>query len=480
MAFCTNCGTKLEPNQKFCTECGAAQPVRTPAAAPGRNVPPQNRKAQFPAQTPDPAAQRPGQPGGPGYTTYLPRSAPAVSEQTIYIPRRPEAAPPRQGYAAPRQNVPAPQPNAAPPRQNPAPAQQSYTVPQQNPAPARQSNSMSAQQPTEVQSGICVDPGRKPGKGKKTLIVLLVLAVLAALGTGAFFLLKDGFPLGGTADADDNSAVLGVYGAVDDRGDDIRGDWLELQERSRGELRLDGERYKFRWELDGEDLTIIQAKDEYTGTLIDKEIILNINGESYIYRHDDWTPPEEDSEPAAPTAPDPDIAADPNTLDFWEGDYYGWWIISKVHKGDPEWKGKWWDCAASVTFNDDGTAWMIFWDENTSKSAPLAKVKMDIKLVDPGVVEFSSISGTFDGCRIEFGDWGCRSDDDEYDQTFYVLATYDDGADRCFEYTFYMRPWGHDWKDIAGKDPELLPRYYEDWYLRLLEDGIREAPDTIN
>ena len=461
MAFCSHCGARLPENQRFCSECGAAQPMGAPAAAPNRNTPPRN-------PNPNPNIQRPAQvnqaPNGPEYTTYIPKQTPASTDQTTYLPRRPGNAPqqshgqPQQSYSAPQQSYSAPQ--------------QSYTIPQQN---------------ATVVQDVPMDTGKKKSGKSKVGIIVLILVLLAALGVGGFFLLK-GDSDNGDAPAVDSS-LLGVYGAVDEDGNDIRGEWLELMDKGKGELRLDGETYKFRWELDDEDLTIVQAKDEYTGTLIDGEIILDINGDTFTYRHEDWeapvvdTPPEEDFTEAAPAeteapAEDP---TDPNTLAFWEGDYYGWWIVNDVYEGDTSDEGKWWDCFANVSFNRDGTAWVTVWDEDGSRSEPLGEVKMEITLVDYGVVEFNSISGGFGGCDVEYGQWYCRSDDDtDFDQTFWFSATYNDGEGLHFDYTFYMRPWGHDWKDVAREAPDLLPGYYEDWYLPLIEAGVKKAPDSIN
>ena len=531
MAFCSHCGAKLAENQRFCSECGSAQNVGAPAAAPKppvqrpvqspnptmqRPVQSPNPTMQRPAQSPNPTMQRPGQGynpaaqrpvqspnpamqrpvqsanpamqrpaqpvnqgGGHEYTTYISKPGAAASEQTTYIPKRPDAAP-QQSYTPPQQSYTPPQQSYTPPQQSYTPPQQNYTIPEP---------------PAGAQPGITMGAGKKSGKGKAGIIVL-ILVLLAALGVGAFFLLKDGFGSGGKATgADVDPAVLGVYGAVDEDGNEIKGEWLELKEKAKGELRLDGEKYNFKWELDGEDLTIIQAKDEYTGTLIDGEIILDINGDIFTYRHEDWTPsgddaedPEDDAEEPAPPAetaapemPAEEDATDPNTLAFWEGDYYGWWIINEVYEGDAYEKEEWWDCFANVSFNRDGTAWVTIWDENGSRSEPMGEVKMDISLVDYGVVEFTSLSGGFGGCDIEYGQWYCRSDDDtDYDQTFWFSATYNDGDGLHFDYTFYMRPWGHDWKDIAQNDPALLPGNYENWYLPLIESGVERAPDYIS
>ena len=34
-----------------------------------------------------------------------------------------------------------------------------------------------------------------------------------------------------------------------------------------------------------------------------------------------------------------------------------------------------------------------------------------------------------------------------------------------FDYTIVLRPWGTVWSDVESVASELLPYYYNDWYL---------------
>ncbi len=44
------------------------------------------------------------------------------------------------------------------------------------------------------------------------------------------------------------------------------------------------------------------------------------------------------------------------------------------------------------------------------------------------------------------------------------------GSGGSFVYTIYL-PWGMDWEDVRAADESLLPYYYDDWYLPLIEAG---------
>ena len=91
MAFCTNCGTKLETNQANCPQCGVAtgaQPVPQPAGMPVSESPMPVAAVSEEGQTPAayvPAGQTPGaSPSPPAYAPAQPAYTPPV--QPTYTP----------------------------------------------------------------------------------------------------------------------------------------------------------------------------------------------------------------------------------------------------------------------------------------------------------------------------------------------------------------------------------------------------------
>ena len=47
------------------------------------------------------------------------------------------------------------------------------------------------------------------------------------------------------------------------------------------------------------------------------------------------------------------------------------------------------------------------------------------------------------------------------------------------DYTIVLRPWGTVWSDVESVASELLPYYYNDWYLPAIEAG-EEMPDSLD
>lgn len=455
MAFCIQCGAKLSDNQKFCSECGTAQPVREvqPPVAP---TPEENR------------------------TTYIPLTNEEPMERTTFIPKQGNSQPRQPAYEQPRQ----------------------YSDPWQQPqAPGYQ-----------PQPGFTFGAGneKQPPKKKKKggLIALILVLLLLVGGAAAFFFLGGMDLIGGDKKAEENEDILGVYNAVSciykKEEQDIEDEWLELKSGGKGKLMMDDESFSFKWELDGEDLTIVQQGDEYEGTLEDDIIVIDLNGKEYTYILEDsdaeaeWEEQQKEDDapaaeaPAAPEAPIPEAPAateapampepvytDPSEIGYWMGDYYGWWIVNTVYEGNPDEEGMWWDCCASLERDNNGNFVMTVWDEDGSRYDELGEVYMDVTIVDGNVAEFYSLGGSFGGVGVAEGGWYCRSDDDvDYDQTFWISSTYNNGEGLHFDYTFYMRPWGVSWSDIENTNPDLLPGYY-DWYEDLLADGYTDAPDYI-
>ena len=165
------------------------------------------------------------------------------------------------------------------------------------------------------------------------------------------------------------------------------------------------------------------------------------------------------------------------TLDdmgYWEGDYYGWWVIDNVIVGNSSAQGNWWDCCMSLDINTDGTGSIIIWDEDYGKDDPIAEVEVSVSNY-AGVTRIVSESGQFLGDPVEHADWLFYSDATDYKDTLGFTATYEDDSTKMDCY-FFLRQWGTIWDDVEEKD---LPGYYESWYLPLLNGGVTAAPDTI-
>ncbi len=170
----------------------------------------------------------------------------------------------------------------------------------------------------------------------------------------------------------------------------------------------------------------------------------------------------------------PNAQLTPYDLEYYEGDYYGWWYYYDVIVGDPEMEGYWWDCCMSVDLSSDGTGTLTIWDEDYGKDDPLAVVDVTVSVTD-GVARFVSEEGQFMGYPVEHADWLFYSDDTVYDDALGFYAMYAD-SEVEIECYFFMRPWGIVWDDADEAD---LPYYYSDWYLPLIEEGVTEAPSTI-
>ena len=61
------------------------------------------------------------------------------------------------------------------------------------------------------------------------------------------------------------------------------GEWLELKSGGKLAIFLMGEEYSGRWSRDGENLTIKQGGYEYSGTVKDGTIVLDLDGVIYTY-----------------------------------------------------------------------------------------------------------------------------------------------------------------------------------------------------
>ena len=71
MAFCGNCGTKVEDGKKFCPECGTVMEAKAPQQQTQQQQPPQQAQPQMQYQQPMQAQPAPNTKGGADYTAQF-------------------------------------------------------------------------------------------------------------------------------------------------------------------------------------------------------------------------------------------------------------------------------------------------------------------------------------------------------------------------------------------------------------------------
>ena len=167
------------------------------------------------------------------------------------------------------------------------------------------------------------------------------------------------------------------------------------------------------------------------------------------------------------------------SADYWNGDWYGWWIMENRTGYYAELDIDWWDAAARVTVDETNNGVLFFWDEDQSYSDPIATVYFTL---GEGTTEagcITSQSGYFWEYPIGYADWivdpatGSTSD---FDHMITISGYYEDSTG-SFDYYIYLRPWGMMWDDIEEANAELLPYYYE-WYKELVASGMG-MPDSF-
>ena len=167
-------------------------------------------------------------------------------------------------------------------------------------------------------------------------------------------------------------------------------------------------------------------------------------------------------------------------LDWWNGEWYGWWKMSGCYGYYESMEGKWWDVCGVIDIGTDYTGTITLWDEDYTRSEPMASAQ--VSLSEAGTGEHGTVmseGGWFTNMALEHSDWivdpGIKTDGMmERENIICIDGWYEDGDDE-YHYEIYLRPWGLRWDD-AGED--FLPNSYEDWYLPLIEAG-KPMPDAI-
>ena len=162
-------------------------------------------------------------------------------------------------------------------------------------------------------------------------------------------------------------------------------------------------------------------------------------------------------------------------LDWWNGEWYGWWKMSGCYGDYESMEGDWWDVCGVIDLDTDYTGTIELWDEDYTRSDPMASAQ--VSLSEAGTGEHGTVmseGGWFTNVTLEHADWIVDPGLLDYDDMICISGDYEDGDDE-FHYDIYLRPWGLYWKDM---EEDAYPYRYTDWYLPLIDAG-KSMPDAI-
>ncbi len=161
--------------------------------------------------------------------------------------------------------------------------------------------------------------------------------------------------------------------------------------------------------------------------------------------------------------------------DWWNGEWYGWWVMTGCWGDYEDMEGQWWDICGTIDIGEDGMGTVTLWDVDYMKSEPM--VSASVSLNEAGTSEYGTMmseGGWFMSIPLEHSDWIVDPGLLDYPNMIHIDGNYENGEDEFF-YDIYLRPWGTYWDDVTEED---LPYYYSDWYLPLIEAG-ESMPDSI-
>ena len=155
-------------------------------------------------------------------------------------------------------------------------------------------------------------------------------------------------------------------------------------------------------------------------------------------------------------------------LDWWNGDWYGWWMMTGCSGYYEDMEGDWWDICGTIDIGDDNMGTVVLWDEDYTKDDPM--VSASVSLSEAGTGEYGTMmseGGWFTDIELGHADWIVDPALLDYEDMIHINGYYESGEDG-YTYDIYLRPWGTYWDDVTEED---LPFYYDDWYLPLIEAG---------
>lgn len=271
---------------------------------------------------------------------------------------------------------------------------------------------------------------------------------------------------------------------------------VTLLEGGKAKMTSDGEVTDGTWKLNGEKFTLGEDGGAYEGTLREGVMTIDIGGLSFTFTKDEAETPPVTMGGDEPVRPDAPAAG----YDWWEGDWYGWWAIRNAEGAFEDYGGIFLDAYAEIRVDgDEGT--VKLWHNFGSRDCRIAEAEIEFVEGEGEHGYFYTSGGTlFPDGEMSIGgdavtpmdliyyDWVVDPADStvsHFEDMIEIKGCYTDPDNEAdtFDYCVYLRPWGETWEDVRDGDTseclyaDMMPAYYDDWYLPLLELGYTTIVD---
>ena len=86
----------------------------------------------------------------------------------------------------------------------------------------------------------------------------------------------------------------------------------------------------------------------------------------------------------------PSTTADDALLEWWNGEWYGWWKMTDCSGSYESMEGQWWDICGVIEIDADRTGTVTLWDEDYTKDEAMASAA--VSLSDTGTGEHGTLT----------------------------------------------------------------------------------------
>ena len=245
------------------------------------------------------------------------------------------------------------------------------------------------------------------------------------------------------------------------------GDWVALTADGKAELFLLNSGAEGSWSQQGKNITVNCGDRIFTGSVENGVMTLEQGELRFLLAKEGVPLLPQQSQQAMPT----------DSFTGWEGDYYGWWRVSRAWGQWEDTAGESWDVCGRIWMEPEGMGKLELWDTQCGMGELFCAADISITpgLTDAGCLE--SGTGRFCDYPLLPGDWVIDPARKPYSQAPGLLClrgSFGEG-DSGFSYEIFLKPWGQTWEDVEGFASPLLPEgnrlppLYKDWYLPLIE-----------